>query len=910
MDLRPLVARSAAVRFIGRPSTYDWMTRRRLIVVVICGALFTHGVGFAAVRGALTGVVVAEREDADGDSELLLATPTIIDGRPVDEIRLVLPPKLAKKLTVTRLPPGWTMASRKGTVTFRGPPVPSENALAIALGADPTLLPDSVGLELLSGGEPLLAGDVAPQKLPRVAEAAPAGDAIAIPEVLTPGEPMTFTPIDPKLTPPGGDWVIGGENADWNLSFDRPEYTWTPPLDSAAWPETGLTLEYIDPWGRILVDGTAQPSLSDPADETSDEPRITGCSPKVLTGSVFCVCGTFPDEASRHGITLNGQDLGTPLSSSHHVLDFRLPEGLPPGPFTIAGAREADYDESDTATGAHIAVGGEIDRERLRSGESTPLRLWLEGTEEAVSLRLWNTTPAIVSLEGGEDQTVTTSGGSPNRMERTVHAVMPGDFVINYELEMGSCPCAESYEVRMASLITSVIQFASGEPDRLFWLRAPAPGVVELRSRQQLSVTVFDETGAPATGGDVNITQTESDPWSVTVIDFQQPHDLCYLDLERSGDLDEELDVLVMLEYDDPASLPLWEETPGDRFFSPYRRFPSGEETVDVLAPTSALSFEDKVKEDFGYSVAMGTTFLSYAATAGLLTMLCPAPNPPPIVEARDLNPPSNVTRQPMPPATLRRPPRIRMPSAPTGAKSDDNYCGVGAFIHSMLLTFPGALPKNVASYPERWDEVADNINQTNKFGTPAAQLVAGVNRNYFWKSKALNGKLYCAWELKNVTKANLSAWHQECDLKVLVYDVDAEKGLQKRGVGDEKERKKKRGVAWGHWLSIVEMDGPTFKVQDYDDDYRIRYINVPKPQLDFSFEEKDSTSRARFDDQDPIAGDGVGESIHFVAVCECDESWVYSTARPGSNKGEYFGGRFLVPPKGLMNRKGQPMLR
>ena len=90
--------------------------------------------------------------------------------------------------------------------------------------------------------------------------------------------------------------------------------------------------------------------------------------------------------------------------------------------FTVVGPESAGYPAGSTASGIHIAVGGEIDRDKLMRGDSTPLKLWLEGTEEPMTLHLWNATPAIVTLDGGNDQMVTTSGGSPNQLERTVHA--------------------------------------------------------------------------------------------------------------------------------------------------------------------------------------------------------------------------------------------------------------------------------------------------------------------------------------------------------------------------------------------------------------------------------------------------------------------------------------------------------
>ena len=71
------------------------------------------------------------------------------------------------------------------------------------------------------------------------------------------------------------------------------------------------------------------------------------------------------------------------------------------------------------------------------------MRLAVEGTERPVSVRLTNATPEVISLEGGDEQVVTTSGGADNRVVRTVRAVGRGDFDLRWELDLPSCPCGE-----------------------------------------------------------------------------------------------------------------------------------------------------------------------------------------------------------------------------------------------------------------------------------------------------------------------------------------------------------------------------------------------------------------------------------------------------------------------------------
>lgn len=206
------------------------------------------------------------------------------------------------------------------------------------------------------------------------------------------------------------------------------------------------------------TDGDRRPS-PEAAEPVSLKPAITDATPRTVLGSELCVCGWFPDIAATEGITLNGRPLGAPAEATSGVLRFTVDPELPVGGAAITGDPAAGYGSEDSAQTSVIAVTGSIDRERLLRGDSTPLTLRIEGTEEPLSLRLTNRTPGIVSLEGGEDQRVTSSGGADNVVRRTVHAVAPGNFDIVYELDGASCPCsaASSAAAQVSSAADSAV---------------------------------------------------------------------------------------------------------------------------------------------------------------------------------------------------------------------------------------------------------------------------------------------------------------------------------------------------------------------------------------------------------------------------------------------------------------------
>jgi len=179
------------------------------------------------------------------------------------------------------------------------------------------------------------------------------------------------------------------------------------------------------------------------AGTTSAGPRILDASPQVIAGQSFCVCGSFPDNGSQNGVSLGGVPLGSPTSSSPGMLTFTAPDTTPPGAGEVTGDAAAGFSAADHAVVEVLRVGGSVDRDKLLRGEATPVKLWVEGTDQPVSLRLTNTTPEVVSLEGRDNQIVVTSGGAKNSVSRTLHAVSPGDFQLNYSLARTKCPCAE-----------------------------------------------------------------------------------------------------------------------------------------------------------------------------------------------------------------------------------------------------------------------------------------------------------------------------------------------------------------------------------------------------------------------------------------------------------------------------------
>jgi hypothetical protein len=203
-----------------------------------------------------------------------------------------------------------------------------------------------------------------------------------------------------------------------------------------------LALRYEDKWGRTLIEVSEVEGVDVVEPLPPDAgPRITGGSRFGFPGKTACVCGDFPTETAQAGVLFDEAPAQLAASSSR-ALRIYLPDDLAPGERIARGTTEAGFTERDQCTITLLSIAGHLDQEQLFSGGSTAMRLHIIGTDEPLTLRLTNRSPAVVRLEGGDEQVATSSGGEENLIIRTVQAVSRGAFDIAWTLD-SDCPCAE-----------------------------------------------------------------------------------------------------------------------------------------------------------------------------------------------------------------------------------------------------------------------------------------------------------------------------------------------------------------------------------------------------------------------------------------------------------------------------------
>lgn len=295
---------------------------------------------------------------------------------------------------------------------------------------------------------------------------------LALPPTLSPGEEITAAILDPVSTPPSGVWSIAGVRA-------RGQTQLRVRLPAELKPGAAIRIEFKA--GRSSFQQTAlDTAIVAPPELTDLGPRITGCAERVARGNFLCVCGYFP-AGSAGGLRVNGAPAEVAAGSLRAVL-LRT-DTLTPGLLAITGDRQSGFPPDDVRQSQLIQLTAMLDRDSLWRGETTAMRLTVEGTTNPVEVRLQNRTPAVVNLEPYAYQTAWTTGGATNMVERRVHGLRRGDFAIDYTLAGSECPCSDRRERRQVLALVATAGAAAvaaelGAPRALAVVEvAPVPAI-------------------------------------------------------------------------------------------------------------------------------------------------------------------------------------------------------------------------------------------------------------------------------------------------------------------------------------------------------------------------------------------------------------------------------------------------
>ena len=395
-------------------------------------------------KGSITGVVVESRGDSDHQQTLLVEVKGEKSAK-VDEVRLKLSKKILKSVSAGFLPFQWEFKVNKKYIFISGAEM--ELPIYVRLDLGETSPPGKTDAEIYHKGKLIYRKKgIIIKPRPPVQVSSDCSSIVAFPSVVSLGDLIELKPLNMKETPLGGTWKIAGQSAE----YIKEKEFYKVILPETLTANSPISLSYIDPYGVELYKTQKLPEINIIPSAETIIPAINSVSPIVFVGDLICICGNFPNIDSRYGLRLDDSKLEDLVSSSSKVVVYRLSADLESGKHHIFGDQEIGFEPDEVREFEAIRVSGSIDRDKLRLGESTPLHLLIEGTEKTLSLNLTNETPNIVSLEGGNKQVLFTSGGMNNRIEKMVHSVSPGDFKLNYELDLDFCPCYEEIEDRIA----------------------------------------------------------------------------------------------------------------------------------------------------------------------------------------------------------------------------------------------------------------------------------------------------------------------------------------------------------------------------------------------------------------------------------------------------------------------------
>lgn len=378
-----------------------------------------------------------------------------------------------------------------------------------------------------------------------------------------------------------------------------------------------------------------------------------------------------------------------------------------------------------------------------------------------------------------------------------------------------------------AFLITPTIIFNSGESGKLFWTKMLGPGFLIYSGSDQITPAVLEFGSTVPITDSITFYQSFDGNSDVGAIEFKKSTRDYFIRFDRNSGSNNLLVIEVEIKYNDPVSIFNEDNLLKNIIYSPVISFPSGS-LVNDLGEGSA-SFANFVNQTYLYDYTAGIAFLRYMLIHEI-----------PYIDFAD---PVGIKPR-------MNPLSIEGPKPPPGAEHDDNYCGLSVFIHSMITTFPDALPVDVTTNPAEWDKIGDAIGHSNYFGERAAKLVSNVNENFGTKTTYVeNGKKYRAQILQeNISSSDLSMMMEMgCNIKLLIYDIPE----------------------FGHWVDVIGVNGMELTLQDYEDSMTVTYQSYTGT-IDFS-SAPSSTTRDHFSGMDYIAGNGPFESITFVSVCEIE---------------------------------------
>jgi hypothetical protein len=400
-----------------------------LLVIGLLSMLVGTGVsgrGERSLRDTPIGITSITQKDLN----LRLA---VVEESLFDAIKCVPGKKVVSNSQPTAITRGWSCQTSGNSWNCGGP---ETNGAYISFELESgTSLPGKIDLELGYRGKTISSQQISPSELGRIEVIKGPADMLYVPPGVGAGDVFMVTPKTPI---PGGRWTFhAGDTAvepldesalseqfDVGSAIPRDRLFFSMP--KAATGAADYRFTFDGPFGERWVDAIAPDYLWGGAEDPPCEPALDVCQERAVVDGTLCLCGCFPD-LTWLTMTLDGKPIPTPRAASAGMIRFPLPEGIEPGPHTIAWPTTGQSAEFEA-----VRVRGSIDQALLQKGQSTGLTFGLDGTQESLPI-----------------QTAWTSGGGDNKFNRMLFASGVGPFSIDYKFTASVCPCSGAPETSL-----------------------------------------------------------------------------------------------------------------------------------------------------------------------------------------------------------------------------------------------------------------------------------------------------------------------------------------------------------------------------------------------------------------------------------------------------------------------------
>lgn len=221
---------------------------------------------------------------------------------------------------------------------------------------------------------------------------------------------------------------------------------------SATTDRTGRALFTVPSSGDYLLvkaSGASAAALIDPATGAS-EPTTVSLPPVVSVRDRFWICGPgLNSEADANSVRINGKAAVVLAASPVCVVVLAEPNSATGPASILVQAPGVDWEAATTLVSLELMAPSPA----LQAGQKGKLAVRVDGSLQKLNVAVEDRNPGVLRFERGQEQRLTTSGGTVNVAEISVRAITSGNYSLGARLVPApNVPAAERFLMAAESL--------------------------------------------------------------------------------------------------------------------------------------------------------------------------------------------------------------------------------------------------------------------------------------------------------------------------------------------------------------------------------------------------------------------------------------------------------------------------